>query len=70
MHALEKWLHDFRIGAGPVFECCSGDGKQARDARLSDNHVVRLVKRSLVDAGIRSEFTVSMIALVSGKIVS
>ncbi|MBK43730.1 MAG: integrase [Roseovarius sp.] len=55
VHALEQWLHFSRIGFGPVFVRTSCDGKRALDARLDDKHVSRLIKRTVLDAGIRSE---------------
>ena len=55
VHALEQWLHFSRIGFGPVFVRTSRDGKRALDARLNDKHVSRLIKRTVLDAGIRSE---------------
>lgn len=55
VHALEQWLHFSRIGFGPVFVRTSRDGKRALDARLDDKHVSRLIKRTVLDAGIRSE---------------
>jgi integrase len=55
VHALEQWLHFARIDFGPVFVGTSRDGKRASDKRLNDKHVARLIKRTVLDAGIRSD---------------
>jgi len=55
VHALEQWLHFAKIDFGPVFVGTSRDGKRALETRLSDKHVARLIKRTVLDAGIRSE---------------
>ena len=55
VHALEQWLHFAKIDFGPVFVGVSQDGKRAREKRLNDKHVARLIKRTVLDAGIRSE---------------
>ncbi|GLT12187.1 tyrosine-type recombinase/integrase [Mesobacterium pallidum] len=55
VHALEQWLHFAKIDFGPVFVGISRDGKRALDTRLNDKHVARLIKRTVLDAGIRSE---------------
>jgi integrase len=57
VHALEQWLRFAKIGSGPVFVGTSRDGKRARDTRLNDKHVARLIKRTALDAGIRSELS-------------
>jgi integrase len=54
VHALEQWLHFAKIGFGPLFVRTSRDGTKALDARLSDKHVARLIKQTVLDAGIRS----------------
>lgn len=67
VHALEQWLHFARIDFGPVFVGTSRDGKRAIDARLNDKHVARLIKRTVLDAGIRSELPEKdRLALFSG----
>ncbi|RKF12406.1 integrase [Roseovarius spongiae] len=67
VHALEQWLHFARIDFGPVFTRTSRDGKRALDARLSDKHVARLIKRCVLDAGIRPELSQKdRLALFSG----
>lgn len=55
VHALEQWLHFAKIGFGPVFVGTSRDGNRASETRLNDKHVARLIKRTVLDAGIRSE---------------
>lgn len=67
VHALEQWLHFAKIDFGPVFVRRFRDGKRASEARLNDKHVVRLVKRTVLDAGIRSDLpTKDRLALFSG----
>jgi integrase len=55
VHALERWLHFAKIDFGPLFRRTTRDSKRALDARLSDKHVARLIKRTVLDAGIRSD---------------
>jgi integrase len=57
VHALEQWLHFAKIGFGPLFVRTSRDGLSALDARLSDKHVPRLIKQTVLDAGIRSDLS-------------
>ena len=67
VHALEQWLHFAKIDFGPVFVRTSRDGKKALEARLSDKHVARLIKRTVLDAGIRSDLPEKdRLALFSG----
>lgn len=67
VHALKKWLHFAKIDFGPVFVGTSRDGKRALEARLNDKHVARLIKRTVLDAGIRSELPEKdRLALYSG----
>tara|TARA_R110000850_G_scaffold129017_3_gene248613 strand:+ start:1242 stop:2267 length:1026 start_codon:yes stop_codon:yes gene_type:complete len=67
VHALEQWLHFARIDFGPVFVGTSRDGKKATETRLNDKHVARLIKRTVLDAGIRSELPEKeRLALFSG----
>jgi integrase len=53
--ALERWLEFARIDFGPVFVRTSRDGSRALEARLNDRHVARLIKRAVLDAGIRAD---------------
>lgn len=67
VHALEQWLHFARIDFGPVFVATSRDGSRASEARLNDKHVARLIKRTVLDAGIRSDLPEKeRLALFSG----
>ena len=67
VHALEQWLHFAKIDFGPVFVGTSRDGKRASETRLNDKHVARLIKRTVLDAGIRSELPgKERLALFSG----
>lgn len=53
--ALAQWLHYAKIGHGPIFRSVTRDNAKATDARLSDKHVARLIKRCILDAGIRTD---------------
>ncbi len=67
VHALEQWLHFARIDFGPVFVRTSRDGKRALEARLNDKHVARLIKQTVLDAGIRGDLAeAERLALFSG----
>jgi integrase len=67
VQALEQWLHFAKIDFGPVFVGTSRDGKKATESRLNDKHVARLIKRTVLDAGIRSELPEKeRLALFSG----
>ncbi len=67
VHALEQWLHFVKIDFGPVFVGTSRDGKRVSETRLNDKHVARLIKRTVLDAGIRSEMPEKeRLALLSG----
>lgn len=67
VHALNQWLHFAKLDFGPVFVGTSRDGKRALEARLNDKHVARLIKRTVLDAGIRSDLPEKeRLALFSG----
>jgi integrase len=67
VQALEHWLHFARIDFGPVFVRTSRDGKRALDARLSDKHVARLIKQTVLKSGIRADLPEKdRLALFSG----
>ena len=67
VHALEQWLHFARIDFGPVFVRASQDGKSALETRLSDKHVARLIKATVLKSGIRADLPEKdRIALFSG----
>jgi integrase len=67
VHAMEKWLLFARITFGPVFTRTSRDGKRAAEPRLSDKHVARLIKQTMLAAGIRADLPEKdRLALFSG----
>lgn len=67
LHALEQWLHFAKIDFGPVFVRTSRDGKRALDTRLSDKHVARLIKATVLKSGIRADLPEKdRLALFSG----
>jgi integrase len=67
VHALEQWLHFAKIDFGPVFVRTSRDGKRALEARLSDKHVARLIKHTVLKSGIRGDLPEKdRLALFSG----
>ena len=67
VHALEQWLHFAKIDFGPVFVRTSRDGKRALESRLSDKHVARLIKQTVLAAGIRADLPEKdRLALFSG----
>lgn len=55
VYALEQWLHFSKIKNGPVFVRTSRDGKRALSTRLNDKHVARLIKRTVLAAGLRPD---------------
>ena len=67
VHALEQWLHYSKIGFGPLFQRVTRDDRKATGDRLSDKHVARLIKKTVRDAGIRSDLPEKeRLALFSG----
>ncbi|MEM9843379.1 MAG: tyrosine-type recombinase/integrase [Pseudomonadota bacterium] len=67
VHALEHWLHFAKIDFGPVFVRTSRDGKKALEARLSNKHVARLIKQTVLRSGIRADLPEKdRLALFSG----
>lgn len=67
VHGLEKWLHFAKIDFGPVFVRTSRDGKRPLDTRLSDKHVARLIKITVLKSGIRADLPEKdRLALFSG----
>ena len=67
VHALEQWLHFAKIDFGALFRRTSRDNRRALDARLSDKHVARLIKQTVLAAGIRSDLPeTEQLALFSG----
>lgn len=67
VHALEQWLHFARIDHGPIFRRVLRDNSGVQNDRLSDKHVVRLIKRTMLKAGIRPDLPdKERLALFSG----
>lgn len=67
VRALEQWLHFAKIDFGPLFTAVSHDGKRAGRSRLNDQHVARLIKRCIPDAGLRADLPErERLALYSG----
>ena len=66
-HALEHWLHFAKKDWGPLFTRTSRDGKRVLDTRLNDKHVARLIKQTVLKAGLRSDLPEKeRLALYSG----
>ncbi len=55
VHALEQYLHYAKIDFGPLFQRVSRDDRKGTGDRLSDKHVARLIKKTVLDAGIRAD---------------
>lgn len=55
--ALETWLNLARIAHGPLFRRVTGEGKKVGTERLNDQEIARLVKRTALAAGVRSDLT-------------
>ena len=55
VHALEQYLHYSKIDFGPLFQRVSRDDRKATGDRLSDKHVARLIKKTVLAAGIRGD---------------
>jgi integrase len=55
--ALQTWLRLGRIAHGPLFRHIAKGGKEAGPDRLTDRHVARLVKRTALAAGARSDLS-------------
>ncbi|QQM33089.1 tyrosine-type recombinase/integrase (plasmid) [Martelella lutilitoris] len=55
VHAVETWLKLGRIGHGPLFRRVTGKGKAVGPERLKDQEIARLVKKTVLAAGIRGE---------------
>ena len=67
VHALEHWLSFAKIDFGAVFVRSSRDGATPLPHRLSDKHVARLIKQTVLDAGIRTDLPEKeRLALFSG----
>ncbi len=67
VHALEQWLHFARIDQGPIFRRVLRDSSGVQTDRLSDKHIARLIKRTMLEAGIRPDLPdKERLALFSG----
>jgi integrase len=55
VHALKTWLKLARIAHGPVFRRIAMKNGGVGAERLDDKHVVRLVKQTVLKAGVRSD---------------
>lgn len=67
VHALEQWMHFARIDHGPIFRRVLRDNSGVQTDRLSDKHVARLIKRTMLEAGIRPDLPdKERLALFSG----
>jgi integrase len=55
--ALQTWLNLARIAHGPLFRRVTKNGKQPNVDRLNDKHIVRLVKRAALAAGVRGDLS-------------
>ena len=67
VHALEQWLHFAKIDFGPIFVRTSRDGKRALEDRLSDKHVARLIKTTVLKSNVRSDLPeAKRLAMFSG----
>ncbi|MEP0498860.1 tyrosine-type recombinase/integrase [Nisaea sp.] len=53
--ALETWIRYGRIARGPLFRRIFKDNKTVNVERLSDKHVARLVKQTVLAAGVRAD---------------
>ncbi|MFV1530337.1 MULTISPECIES: tyrosine-type recombinase/integrase, partial [unclassified Phaeobacter] len=67
VRALEQWLHFAKINFEPVFVRTSRDGKRALENRLSDKHVARLIKTTVLKSNVRSDLPkAKRLAMFSG----
>ena len=55
IHALEQWIHYSKIAHGPIFRAVTRDHSSITANRLNDKHVSRLIKKCILDAGIRTD---------------
>lgn len=67
LHALEQWLHYSKISHGPTFRPVTRDHSSVKADRISDKHVARLIKKCVLEAGIRTDLPEKeRLALYSG----
>jgi len=55
VHALETWLKLARIARGPLFRRVREKNGGVGPERLDDKHIARLVKQTVLKAGVRSD---------------
>jgi integrase len=55
VHALEQYLYFAKIDFGPLFRRTTRNNRNVLDVRLSDKHVARLIKQTVLAAGLRSD---------------
>jgi integrase len=55
--ALETWIRFARLAKGPLFRRVTGRGKDVGPARLNDQEVTRLVKKTTLAAGVRGDLS-------------
>lgn len=55
VHALEQWLHFAKINHGPIFRRVLRDNSGVQSERLNDKHVARLIKRTMLEAGLGAD---------------
>lgn len=55
VHAVEIWLKLAKIANGPLFRRVTGKGKAVGPERLKDQEIARLVKKTVLAAGIRGD---------------
>ena len=55
--ALQIWLKLAKIAHGPLFRRVTGQGKTVGPDRLNDRQVARLVKQTVVAAGVRGDLS-------------
>ncbi|MGY6633145.1 MAG: tyrosine-type recombinase/integrase [Alkalilacustris sp.] len=65
--ALDRWMHFARIEDGPLFRPIAPTGHTPLPRRITDRHVARLVKRTVLAAGLRPDLPeADRLALFSG----
>lgn len=67
LHALEQWFYYSKISHGPIFRPVTRDHSSITADRISDKHVARLIKKCVLEAGIRTDLPEKeRLALYSG----
>ena len=55
--ALEAWIKFAKLAKGPLFRRVTGKGKDVGPDRLNDQEVARLVKKTALAAGVRTDLS-------------